>query len=426
MQKKPRAIIVDIIDPQTPKLEAEKRLEELESLVNTYGGIVILQVIQKRGVPDYNTFIGKGKVKTLKRIAEEKKANLLIVNNLLRPRQVYTLNEEFRELKVETWDRIDLILQIFSKHAESAEAKLQIELSKIRHMGPRIFGMGEELSRQAGSIGVRAGQGESNIEIMKRHLRRQELKILEKLQHYEKIRKGHRKRRRRKNLRTAALVGYTNAGKSSLLHALTNKETYIADKLFATLNTKVGKLYLQETEKFKDGVFTPGRELLISDTIGFIQDLPPSLIQAFKSTLSETVEADIILHVIDIVDPFIHKKIAVVEDILKQLGLQDREKIYVFNKVDLIDYEYETAVIGENAMKRPAAMVKAGSQALEKLGWASQERKEEAFAADPSLTYHSPSKLAERYSQFAPVFLSADQKINLEQLTTKIIDQLGD
>lgn len=424
---KPRAILVDLITPDTDKVKANKRLEELESLVKTFGGIVVVKTIQKRGVPDYDSFIGKGKVDEIIELALQQKANLLIVNNILKAKQIYNLDEIFRKkeeegLKLKTWDRIDLILEIFSKHAQSAEAKLQIELSKIRHMGPRIFGMGEELSRQGGATGMRAGQGESNIEMMKRHLRRQELKILEKLKHYEKIREGHRKRRKKQNLKTAALVGYTNAGKSSLLNALTNKGAYVANKLFATLDTRVGKVYLKETEKFENGKFTPGEELLISDTIGFIQDLPPSLIKAFKSTLSETVDADVLLHVIDVLDPEIEMKIKVVEEILEELGLADKEKIYVFNKIDLFEYEYEDIVEDDPFNPdEPIGLVKAHKGLAQKLGWEMSENREQQ---SENIHYHDPKKLEKNYQDFDPVFISAHERINLEELVKKITSKI--
>lgn len=418
-KSKPRAILIDLADPDTTKEEAMKRLQELEQLVETYGGVVIVKTIQKKGVPDYETFIGKGKLQELMDIGKEEKADLLILNNILKPTQIYNLNEKLRKIDMETWDRIDLILQIFDKHAQSAEAKLQIQLSKIRHMGPRIFGMGEELSRQGGAMGMRAGQGESNIEVMKRHLRRQEQKIMEKLQHYEVIRKGHRKRRRRKNLKTVALVGYTNAGKSSLLNALTGKGAYVADELFATLDTRVGKLYIPGSEKIVDGKYQPGTELLISDTIGFIQNLPPSLIQAFKSTLSETVDAELILHVIDSTDPEIHKKIKVVEDILTQLDLQERKKVYVFNKIDLLHFVPPKAIQKPDQPKKPKGIMKAGKETAELLGWGQEGESDEENITDNNLV-----KLKEKYQKFNPVCVSAIDKENLEELVEEILKSL--
>jgi GTP-binding protein HflX len=305
------------------------RLNELESLVKTYGGIAVTKVIQKKGMPDYKTYIGSGKLNEIleqNKLADKKsKANLLILNNILKPQQVYNLEEICKKDGIEVWDRIDLILKIFDKHAKSVEAKLQIELAAIRHMGPRIYGMGLELTRQGGGIGTR-GLGETNLQIMKRHLRKKEQKIKEKLEHYDLVQENHRQQRRKKDLKTVSFVGYTNAGKSSLLKALTKKDVYIADKLFATLESSVGQLYLPKSEKIT----------LLSDTIGFIQDLPPDLIKAFKSTLSEIIEADLLLHVIDISDPLYESKILVVEDILSELGISQKSKIYVFNKVDMV------------------------------------------------------------------------------------------
>lgn len=400
-----KAILVDIISSDTHKLESAKRLEELENLVRTFGGIVVVKIIQKRGTPDYNTYIGEGKVDEICLIGRENNIDIVIVNNILKARQIFNLNEKFRKekLKMKAWDRIDLILKIFDKHAQSTMAKLQIELASIRHMGPRIFGMGIELSRQAGAIGVRAGAGEANIEIMKRHLQSQELNVMKKLKHYELIDEGHRKRRKRQNLKTVALVGYTNAGKSSLLNALTGKDAYVADKLFATLDTRIGRLYIQNKCNF--GEYKPGTEILISDTIGFIRDLPPSLIQAFKSTLAETIEADLILHVIDVSDPEIHKKISVVEEILSQLGLQDKPKIYVFNKVDLI----APRNIFEKKQKRGnSSILKAGIHTAELLGWVDSNVRDKA--------HQKMSVLKQKYKEYSPIFVSAEEKMNLEKL----------
>lgn len=319
-----KTILADVISPDTSKEEALQRLDELESLVKTFGGIAVVKVIQKKSIPDYKTYIGSGKLQEILDENKLNKANLLIVNNLLKPMQNYNLNEICKKHGIEVWDRVDLILKIFDKHAKSVEAKLQIELAAIKHMGPRIYGMGLELTRQAGGIGTR-GVGETNLQIMKRHLKRREQKIKEKLKHYDQIQANHRKQRRSKDLKTVSLVGYTNAGKSTLLNALTKKGVYVADKLFATLETTVGQLYLPSS----------GRIALLSDTIGFIQDLPPDLINAFKSTLSEIIDADLLLHVIDTGDPLYESKILVVEDILFGLEVSDKPKIYVFNKIDL-------------------------------------------------------------------------------------------
>lgn len=414
MKNKPlKAILVDVIHPKTTQEEALNRLEEMESLVQTYGGIVVLKTIQQKTVPDYSTYVGKGKVNEIKEMVTMYEADVVIVNNIIKPRQIYALNESFREVEAKVWDRVDLILKIFSKHAKSTEAKLQIELASIRHMGPRIFGMGIELSRQAGAMGVRAGQGESNTELMKRHLRKQELNILKKLEHYETINRGHRRRRKRQNFKTAALVGYTNAGKSSLLNALTKKEVYIADELFATLSTRVGKLFIPSP----DYDHKNSKEVLISDTIGFIRDLPPSLIKAFKSTLSETADADLLLHVIDITDPHIHKKIKIVEDLLEQLGLQDKPKLYIFNKIDLISpYHFEKKVEEDADVlkyhERPGSLLKAGEETAKILGWHDSDLETKTFRQPGD----RPKKLLKTYKQFSPVCVSAHKKERLEDI----------
>ena len=296
----------------------------MENLVRTFGGLVIVKTLQKRQIPDYKTFIGKGKIEELETECKSKGIDLIIFNNNLKALQLFNMEEIFRKHKVKVWDRIDLILKIFEKHAVTEESRLQIELAALRHMGPRIFGMGMQLSRQAGGIGTR-GVGETNIEIMKRHLRTLESKINEKLKTINKKHSLHRDSRTRKNLKTVAIVGYTNAGKSQLLNALTKKGVKVKDALFATLDTRIGDLYLPKSRKI----------CLVSDTIGFLQNLPPNLIDSFKSTLDQTIHADLLLHVIDYKDPLRDKKIMIVDEILKDLGVENTPEILVCNKIDI-------------------------------------------------------------------------------------------
>lgn len=330
----PRALLIDVIPPTMTKSVAERRLTELDALTHTYGGIVVVRLLQKRATPNYRTYIGPGKIEELIELAHKEKCELIIVNNLLKPKQMFELGEILRKQGLRVWDRVDLILKIFDKHAKTSEAKLQIKLAAIRHMGPRIFGMGMELMQQAGGIGGRGGQGETNTEIMKRHLAAQEDHLKQELAKLAVGRAGHRTRRDRLGLKTVSIVGYTNAGKSSLLNALTQKGAYVANQLFATLDTRVGKIWMP-TGTAENGR-PQGEELLLSDTIGFIQDLPPQLIQAFRSTLDETIDADLILHVIDVSDPHRNTKIREVETILDGLGVHDTPKIYAFNKTDLM------------------------------------------------------------------------------------------
>jgi GTPase len=348
---KERAVLIDVVEPGTSPEESELRLNELDSLVKTFGGVSVVRSMQKRAKPDYKTYVGTGKVEeVLDEHNGAKNLDVIILNNILKPRQIYNLEEfctqyEIEKMekedrfevpkKIKVWDRVDLILKIFDKHAKTAEAKLQIELASIKHMGPRIFGMGMELSRQGGGIGT-IGVGETNTERMKRALQKRTNEIEGKITNYGNIQARQRQSRAKRNQKTIALAGYTNAGKSTLLKALTKKqEVYIADELFATLDSKIGELYIpSETYDM------PGRTVLLADTIGFIQDLPPSLIKAFKTTLAEIVDADLILHVIDVSDENIHLKIKVVQEILDEL-LEERikyndapERIFVFNKFD--------------------------------------------------------------------------------------------
>lgn len=342
-----KVFLVDIVTKDTKQELLEDRMRELENLVETYGGVVILKTYQKKDQPDNRTYVGKGKLEEIIADMQRLGANLLIIGNILKPRQVYELSEMLRPFKIEVRDRVDLILQIFDKHADSVEAKMQVELAAIKHMGPRIFGMGKELWRQggAGSWAMR-GLGETNTEIMKRHLKEKQIKITKKLEEYEHMRKLHRDARIKKWFPVVWIVGYTNSGKSTLLNTLTKKWVLAENKLFATLWTNVGKLYI-----ITDPSTGLGKEILFNDTIGFIRDLPPQLIQAFKSTLEDSIESDILFHVVDASDPFFQERINVVNEILDKIWAK-QERILVFNKIDLIDklqlatiqYEYKNEV----------------------------------------------------------------------------------
>ncbi|MCF7906519.1 GTPase HflX [Patescibacteria group bacterium] len=340
-----KVILIDIINPRDNKREALERLEELEHLVSTYGGFVIFKKIQKKTIPNYNYFLGTGKLEEIFKEAVEFEVNHIIINNILKPSQIRNIQELYIkymkdnhgldmkevDINIEFWDRIDLILKIFQKHAKTEEAKLEIELASINHMGSRIFGMGMELSRQGGGVGTR-GKGETNTRIMQSHLKKQRIKIQEKINEFKKTRELHREDRIKRGLKTISLVGYTNSGKSTLLKSLTKKDVYIADELFATLDTRVGKIWIQESMK----------ECLLVDTIGFIKDLPTELINSFKSTLEETIYADLLFHVIDISDPLYIDKINTTENILKELLGEEKyhkkmKEILVFNKIDKID-----------------------------------------------------------------------------------------
>lgn len=338
-----RVFLADIAPKNITKEILQDRMNELENLVNTFWWLVILTKVQRKDNPDLKTYVWKWKLEEI--IAEMIRvdANLLIIGNSLKPSQIYQINEQLRhesekaglKTPIKARDRIDLILKIFEKHAQSAEAMLQIELAAIKHMWPRIFWMWMELSRQWGSSGSWGGATrwiwETNTERMKRHLKDKQIKIKEKLKEFEKMRDLHRQSRLKKWLPIVWIVGYTNAGKSSLLNILTKKWVLAENKLFATLWTNVWKMFL-----FTDMEKWIGKEILLNDTIWFIRDLPPKLIDAFSSTLEDSIESKFLLHVIDASDPFIQERINVVNEILDDIWAK-QHRVMVFNKIDLID-----------------------------------------------------------------------------------------
>lgn len=313
----------------------EDRMIELENLVNTYGWVVIVKHIQNKSVPDYNTFIGEWRLDEIIEDMKNQWANVLILGNILKAKQIYTINDKLKPIWAKAWDRVDLILKIFEKNAQSAESKMQIELAAIKHMWPRIFGMWMELSKQGWGVWTR-GKWETNTEIMKRHLRKKEQHIRSDLAHFAKVREQHRQGRKRKWMKTIGVVGYTNAGKSTLTNALTKKWVLVENKLFATLGTSVGKMFIEAKYNEQTGAYIPPKEVLINDTIGFIRELPPKLIDAFKSTLEDSVESDLLLHVIDASDPKFELKVDVVEEILASIWAKQKS-IYVINKMDQVD-----------------------------------------------------------------------------------------
>lgn len=335
-----RTILLDIAPKDSALLawySLDDRIAEFEKLVSTYRGIVVLQTLQKRDEPDYTTYVGKGKLDEVLNLSVELKADVLIIGNILKPRQIFAIIQEVekRKLKLQVWDRVDLILKIFQLHAKTPEAKLQIQLASLKHMGPRIFGMGMELDRQGGGGGAaNKGIGETNTEIMKRHLREMERKTKEKIDHYRKVRVQNRLGRKRMNATTVGIVGYTNAGKSTLMNALTDKGVYEKDELFATLGTSVGRLKLPQSAYIdEEGNFTSRPDILIYDTIGFIRDLPPELVDAFSSTLEESLSCDLLLQVVDASDAHIADRISVTDEILARIGA-NQPRWYVFNQAD--------------------------------------------------------------------------------------------
>lgn len=333
-----KTIVVDIIPPDKTTGQARQEVDELCRLVETYGGIVILEVLQKRGRPSSKTFLGEGKAEEAAQKAKDHKVDMVIINGFLKPAQSthlrklfsYDPNDLTGQKDIPIWDRTDIILKIFEKHAKSQKALLQIKLAQLKHQIPKIYQYQTKLfDKERGGISGTRGAGEKGVEQEKRHIRNQIKEVERKLEGVKNTHTNQRERRKKNGLKTVALVGYTNAGKSTLLKALTKKDTYIADELFATLDTKLGSLWLaDEKNPWK------GEKVLVADTIGFIQNLPPHLIESFKATLDEVQEADLILHVIDCSDPEQHMKVKVVDDILRDLIDDSTPIIRIFNKSD--------------------------------------------------------------------------------------------
>ena len=336
-----KVFVAEVIsfDDAKSKENLEDRMLELENLVNTYGGVVILKHIQKRWNPDYNTYIWWWRLEEIMQEMQESWAQLLILWNILKPHQIYKINEKLKTIWAKAWDRVDLILKIFEKNAKTEESRLQIELASIKHMWPRIFDMWMELwSQWSWGSKLSRWKWETNTEIMKRHLEKRILNIKKDLEHYKKVREVHRNARIKKWLNTVWIVWYTNAWKSSLMNVLTWKWVLSENKLFATLWTSVWKMTLFNEFDEKNPEYKKPTEILINDTIWFIRDLPPNLIEAFASTLEDSIESDILLHVVDSSDPKIEEKIKVVDDILENIKA-NQKKIYVFNKIDLLTEE---------------------------------------------------------------------------------------
>jgi len=329
-----KVFLADIV-PKDVRLKQnmEDRMVELENLVKTYNGVVIMKHIQHKEVPDYDTFMGEWRLDEIIEEMKESGANLLVLWNPLKPSQIYNINEKLKFIWAKAWDRVDLILKIFERNAKSREAKLQIELASIKHMWPRIYDMWMELGKQAGKW-----KWETNTEIMKRHLSKREIQVKSELEKYSKVREQHRQGRAKKWMLTVGVVGYTNAGKSTLTNYYTKKWVLAEDKLFATLGTSVGKMFIEATYDEKTNVYIPPKEILINDTIWFIRELPPKLVDAFKSTLEDSVESNLLLHVIDASDPKLEEKIEVVEEILEKIWAK-QTRINVFNKIDILDNE---------------------------------------------------------------------------------------
>ena len=315
-------LAADIMDEA--ERSTDESMDELEALVETAGGRTKGRILQNKKTPDPRTFIGEGKVQELKALIEAEECDLAVFDNELSPSQTRALEDD---LGVHVIDRAQLILDIFAQRARTREGRLQVELAQYKYMLPRLTGMWTHLVRQTASggsspIGTR-GPGETQLETDRRHIRRKIQKLEEELSDVRRVRDTQRRKREKNNVAVVALVGYTNAGKSTLLNRLTDSDIPANDRLFDTLDTTTRRLLL-----------APGQEVLLSDTVGFIRKLPHHLIEAFKATLEELKYADVLLHVIDVSNPEYELQAEVVRRLIDELGASSTPVIDVYNKAD--------------------------------------------------------------------------------------------
>lgn len=322
LEKRERAILVAV--EFNDETDVECSLNELEELAETAGADTVGRLIQKREAVHPGTYIGKGKIEELQELIHRLRADVIVCDDELSPAQLGNLQEE---LQVKVIDRTVMILDIFAAHARTSEGKLQVELAQLRYRASRLVGLRQSLSRLGGGIGTR-GPGEKKLE-MDRRLIKERISILNRqLKEVVKNRETMRRQRTRSAAPTVAIVGYTNAGKSTLLNTLTESNVLEEDKLFATLDPTTRGLTLAD-----------GQKILFTDTVGFISKLPHTLIQAFRSTLEEAKYADMILHVVDASNPDYDMQMEVVYDTLRELGVGDKPVLTAFNKMDLVKPE---------------------------------------------------------------------------------------
>jgi GTP-binding protein HflX len=313
----------------------EKSLQELARLADTAGALVIDQVVQRRTRPDPAYFIGKGKAQELAAALADNRADLAIFDHNLSPSQASKLQET---LNCRVLDRAELIMDIFARHAKSAESKIQVELAQLQYRFSRLVGAGLEMTDPGAGIGTR-GPGEKQLELDRRRIRQRISRLREDLKGIEQQRRTQRKSRR--EVFKVALVGYTNAGKSSLMNLLSKAGVRTEDRLFATLDATTRSVVLRTGEKF-----------VLSDTVGFIRRLPHQLVASFKSTLEEVIRADLLLHVVDSPQPLFEREIATVDEVLKEIKAEG-PRLLVFNKADLLD----PLTLAELASEHPGAVL---------------------------------------------------------------------
>jgi len=335
-----KAILVGVESPGDDPEHAAYSLEELARLVDTAGAEVLSQLTQKRSRPDAATFLGSGKTEEVAELCRSLNADLVVFDRELSPRQARNL-EAITGVRV--IDRTQVILDIFARRARTSEGKLQVELAQLNYLLPRLTGKGIELSRLGGGIGTR-GPGETKLEVDRRRIRQRINDLKAELENVHKHRDLLRRSRKEAPIPLVSLVGYTNAGKSTILRMLTGADVLVEDKLFATLDPTTRRVVLPNNEA-----------VLLTDTVGFIQRLPHHLVAAFRATLEEVVEADLLLHVVDASHPDIKGQIEAVDQVLESLGAAAKPTLMVYNKIDLV----ERAALPRTGNGPPAVLISA-------------------------------------------------------------------
>jgi len=321
VSRRERAALVGLVTSAMRRHGAERSMDELAGLADAAGADVVLRVLQERPKPDSSTFLGAGKIKLLAASSSEMRVDVVIFDNELSPAQLRQIEEE---VGTKIIDRTQLILDIFARRAKTREGKLQVELAQLKYLLPRLVGAGDALSRLGGGIGTR-GPGETKLETDRRRIRTRIHALSEDIEQVRKRRAQLRERRHKASVPTVALVGYTNAGKTTLFNVLTHADAVASNALFVTLDPLVRQVRLPDN-----------RELLVSDTVGFIDRLPHALVAAFRATLEEVAEADLVLHVIDASAPDRERRMDAVRRVLEEVGALEVPMIDVYNKCDAL------------------------------------------------------------------------------------------
>lgn len=338
----PRAVLVGVDFGANASFDST--LDELALLAQSAGDEPVARIIARRRAPDPALFVGSGKADEIKLVVAEHGAQCVIFDQALGPAQQRNLE---RHLGVEVLDRIALILEIFGARARSHEGKLQVELARLQYLSTRLVRRWSHLERQRGGVGLRGGPGETQIELDKRMIAVRIKAVKERLDKVKRQRGTQRKARERQGTFRVSLVGYTNAGKSTLFNALVKAQTYAADQLFATLDTTTRQMYLEDAR----------RSVSLSDTVGFIRDLPHTLVDAFQATLQEAADADLLLHVVDAASPVWLDQIREVQRVLHEIGADDVAQVLVFNKIDAMESAQRPRASGDLYELAPGLVV---------------------------------------------------------------------